>query len=325
MRVFVMGTRPEIIKFAPLIGKIPATIIHTGQHRELAQQAFKMFGFKPDVDFNLMTEKQEVKDFVIKCLIFLNEYFKNHDVDEVWVQGDTMSAFCGAFAGWLNGIKVIHLEAGMRSGNLKAPYPEEMMRVIISKLASVHLCPLERQKRNLAKEGIRDNVYVVGNTIVDALKSMDISDKRPIKEKYVLATIHRREARLATIFSQLKQIPNLVFPCHPNPVIRKMAKGIGLKVQEPMDYKTILWYMKHAELVITDSGGIQEEAGSFGTPVLIIREYTERPETIGELAGFKGILKGYKKWYGKKFHPKNPFGDGNAVEKICQKLKIQKI
>lgn len=322
-RAFIFGTRPEILKFAPLIGKLDATLIHTGQHKELAEQALKIFDIEPDHNLELMKTNQEVESFVSTCTEELKKIIYDHD--EIWVQGDTMTALSGAVAAKELNKKLVHLEAGLRSHKLSDPQPEELMRIIIDHMADVHLCPLESNKKNLEDEGIT-GALVVGNTIVDSLNMMVVPDKSPMDEPYALVTIHRREAigvSMENIFKQLKDLPiKVVFPCHPSPKIRKIAKDVGIEITEPFNYKKMLWFMKHASVIITDSGGIQEEAPSFGVPVVVARRYTERPEIAGELCGYENIQEVAGRWINKKISPRNPFGDGKATEriiKICSK------
>lgn len=327
MRVFIFGTRPEIIKFAPLIEEIPAVLIHTGQHKELAEEALDIFGIKPDYNFNLMTDNQRVSDFTAKCFYRLNYLIKTNKVEEIWVQGDTMTAFAGALAAYTNGIKLVHLEAGIRSHDIKNPEPEEMFRMLIDRMADVHLCPLKENAVNLMREGIRvSEENIVGNTVVNALESIrsHIMSIPLVRKPYVLATIHRREAigePMRQIFRALKRISQevpVIFPCHLNPNVRELAKEVSLKITSPIGYRTFLWYLAYASLVITDSGGIVEEAPSFGVPVLITRLVSDRPKYYGEIVGYdeNKIYEKYKEWFGKKGDGKNPYYDPDCVKKI---------
>lgn len=327
MRVFVFGTRPEIIKFAPLIKEIPAILIHTGQHRELAQEALDIMGIKPDYNFNLMVDNQKMSNFISECFLRLNYFIQNRNVKEIWIQGDTMTAFAGALAAYTNGIKLIHLEAGIRSHNIKNPQPEEMFRILIDRMADIHLCPLRENVDNLIWEGIKvSDENVVGNTVVNALELIrpQIMFNNPFGRPYVLATIHRREAigePMRQIFRALKRISQEVpvfFPCHLNPNVRKIAIEEKLKISKPVSYRLFLWYLAHASLVITDSGGIVEEAPSFGVPVLITRLVSDRPKYYGEVVGYDPdkIYEKYKEWFGKKGDGKNPYYDPDCVKKI---------
>lgn len=327
--LFLISTRPDIIKMAPIIEEIDGYVLHAGQHKDLADKALGVFNIKPNESLRLMRPGQDVIDFISRCAPILRDRINKANPEYVWVHGDTMTALCGALAGFMAGKKIVHVEAGLRSGDPKNPFPEEMIRTQIDHISSVHFCPTAKDANNLSKEGINSG-HIVGNTIVDALNKIkkQIPKHKPTKEPFILATIHRREALgapMIEIFEALKEISKdikVIFPCHPNPAIRKLADKVGLDYIEPVDYITLLWYMKYAELVVTDSGGIQEEAPSFGKYVVVCRKTTERDNPNSVLAGFNkdNIIKEIKKGLDIKIRPpyENPFGVGDTAKRIKQ-------
>ena len=333
--IFIMGTRPEIIKMASIILKIDQSeriILHTGQHKELAEEAFKTFGISPDIKLDLMTENQDVMLFVSKCLESIsNLQLTADDISRIWVQGDTATAFAGALTGKFLKIPVVHVEAGLRTHDMLNPWPEEMFRTEIDNISDILLAPTETSKRNL-KNIPSEKIFVTGNTIVDALESIKekLPTDSPYEESYVLATIHRRESfgdRMIEIFEALKELSKkikVVIPAHPNPNVRKALKQVGLDYIKPLSYHDFLHHLKFCEYVITDSGGVQEEAPSFQKRTVVLREKTERVEAItAELSVLvnqltkENILQTIKDFTSRPVgFTSNPFGDGHASDRI---------
>jgi len=334
---FIIGTRPEVIKMSSIIlrfNKSERIIVHTGQHRELADEMYKYFNIIPDIDLDLMTDNQTLPDFTSRCMTALDKVFKGNKFERVWVHGDTASCLSGALVASMNRILVVHNEAGLRSGDKNNPFPEEMFRTVIDSVSDIMFAPTIRADRNLKKENVKGKVYLVGNTIVDALKMVKplLPKERSQKEKYVLATVHRRESfgtDMYHIFEALKELSKtikVILPAHPNPNVRKVIRKVGLDVVEPMNYIDFLWHLRDCEYVISDSGGVQEEAPSFGKKIIVLRKTTERQEIIEN--GYGILIKRMEKDYIlneiRKFSTKhiiinkNPFGDGNAADKIIK-------
>lgn len=356
----IMGTRPEIIKIAPVIkelqsrNKFAITVIFTGQHDSMAEQAFASFCIKPDYNLALMQENQGSNELLGTLLPTLEKILNEISPCGVIVQGDTTSALGGALAAFYLKIPVAHIEAGLRTFNFSSPFPEEMNRVLISKLSTIHFCPTKLSSENLQNEGIKENTFIVGNTIVDALLEMRNKESADDELKFILNTSdkillvtgHRREnfdqplKNLCQALIKLAEnIPNLriLFPVHLNPqvqntVYQELKNKKGIYLLAPLDYPSLLYVLKRSSLVITDSGGIQEEAPSFGVRVLITRTITERPEAV--LAGCAEILSldNSESIYQRTFEelnvplsfPKitsNPFGDGRSAERIVKILE----
>lgn len=355
---FVFGTRPEAIKMAPVIrafersGKIQPLVVVTAQHREMLDQVLLFFGITPDHDLNLMTEGQSLCSLTARAITGLEAVFEQEQPDLVLVQGDTTSAFAGAYTGFLKGIKVAHIEAGLRTGNRHEPFPEELNRQLVGNLADLHFCPTSTARDNLFAEGKREGIEVVGNTVIDALLRglMILGDAwRPeVPELHemlnpggsVLITIHRRESFGAAVQGILAAIRRLalaqsgmswVFPVHPNPNIRgpvhKMLAGIpNLFLIEPLDYPHFIWAMSKARLILTDSGGVQEEAPTLGIPVLVVRNVTERQE--GVAAGVATLVGTEEESIVsiatnclasvRRHQLVNPYGDGKTSERILE-------
>ncbi len=333
--LIICGTRPDVIKLAPVIKQIECVVVNTGQHREMANEALDIFGIEPQYNLNLMTKTQTPEDFLSRCLTKICEVIKKENPDRVWVQGDTITALAGALAGYLNKKELIHLEAGLRSGNKYQPFPEEYTRKMIDAVVDIRLCPTWRALENLKKEGLSG--VIVGNTIVDALNMIELPEKKD--EQYVLLTLHRREVigkDMVNILKVVKEISKkikIIFPCHPNPVIRNIVKDSNIEFIEPVNYREMLGLIRGAKFIMTDSGGIQEEAPSFGVPVIVLRNFTERQELIdcglGYLVGWnpQKITETADMLLDEKLNSaaratKNPFGDGNTVIKIKQYLGI---
>lgn len=364
--LFVYGTRPEAIKMAPLIKefqKIPDSIqikiCLTGQHRQMLDQINNFFNIKGDFDLNIMQANQNLSQLTINCINGVGEIFDKENPDLVFVQGDTTTAMASAIAAFYRKIPVAHLEAGLRSGDKYSPYPEEMNRKIISLIADYHFAPTTNAAMNLNKEGITKNVHIVGNTIIDALfMSLDIIKSQNNSEynkyfssidfskKLILITGHRRESfgeKFKHICSAIKKIANLrsdveiVYPVHMNPnviePVYSTLKGLSnVHLLPPLDYPYLIWLMGKSYLVLTDSGGIQEEAPALGKPVLVMREVTERVEGIAagtaKLVGTKedSIIQGIlellenREIYNKMSKAVNPYGDGKTSKRIVEIL-----
>lgn len=353
----VFGTRPEAIKLAPLIAALKdrpefeCAVCSTSQHREMLDQALALFDIRPDVDLDLMTAKQRPLEFFGRACGALQAQLDLLKPDLVVVQGDTMTCFAASLAAALSEIQVMHIEAGLRTHDRHAPFPEELLRTMVSDLAELHAAPTTRAKENLLAEGVpAGRVWVTGNTIVDALGSMRawLSKKSEavlhdfgLRERFVLITGHRREnfgdpfRRIFQTFRKLaREHPDVdfIYPVHPNPNVsipaHKALSGLAnIKLVEPVDYLTFLSLMSACEFVISDSGGVQEEAPSLGKAVLVTREVTERPELI-EFGMGKLVGSDPDKIYQESVallsaaieQPVggNPFGDGRASERIAQ-------
>jgi UDP-N-acetylglucosamine 2-epimerase (non-hydrolysing) len=346
------GTRPEVIKVAPIYLEmkkrdIDTLLIATAQHREMMDMMLEVFGMKPDIDLNIMTHGQTPNTVASKVLVGIEEVLKKENVDILVVHGDTTTAMASALSAFHLGLKVAHVEAGLRSGNLRDPFPEEMNRKVIDVFSDYAFAPTKRSKENLLGEGVgEERIFVTGNTVVDALeyirRSIDLDSKGTVDEEgFVLVMMHRREnwgERMESALKGLRRFSEetgikIVFPVHKNPVVRetvdKVLKGYENAVLlEPVDYVEFLSLLEKCSFVMTDSGGVQEEAPSFGKFVVVARNTTERPELVengwGVLAGTseEGIYNALKK--AMNFSPKgkkNPFGDGRASERIVKVLE----
>lgn len=358
-----MGTRPEAIKLAPLIrelkseGLFEIKVCVTGQHKTMLQQVLDFFEIVPDYDLALMQPAQTLFTISSKAITRLEAIFEKFPCDLVIVQGDTTTAFIGALTAFYRKIKVAHLEAGLRSGDKYSPFPEEVNRMLTSVIAYVHLAPTLRAKQNLAAENITKNVFVVGNTVIDALlysiEKLKTLNKNPIRSLYdqskrmVLITGHRRES-FGQPFREIceaikilaKEHPDLefVYPVHLNPQVQQPVYDILVNLKnvhlfEPVDYPTMVELMSASHLILTDSGGIQEEAPTLGKPVLVMRDVTERTEGIeagtAKLVGTKSevIISEVNKLlsddrlYRSMSEARNPYGDGTSGSQIVKILK----
>jgi len=362
--VTVIGTRPEVIKMAPVIRELdrrPAAfeqiIVATAQHRQMLDQVLAVFNIEPNIDLGLMQDNQDLAEFASRSLVALSDLFSSLNPDAVLVQGDTTTVMTAALAAFYKGIRVGHVEAGLRSFDRYHPFPEEINRRVAGCLANFHFAPTERAKLNLLREGVpSDDVFVTGNTIVDALMSVSpgeaFDDKRLAsalddRKRLILITAHRREnhgepllsicAALKTLTQKFSDI-EIVYPVHLNPkvstVVREQLAGVdGIVLVDPVTYPDLLRLMKRCYLILTDSGGIQEEAPSFHKPVLVLREVTERPEVIEanagrvvgtrteDIVGAVSILLENASEYSRMSAVENPFGDGHAAERIADILE----
>lgn len=363
----VFGTRPEAIKLAPIIqllekdNRFESIKVVTAQHREMLDQVLSLFNLHPNEDLNLMTEDQSLAQLTASIFTNLDPLLEKYHPDWVVVQGDTTTAMTAALAAYYRRIKVAHVEAGLRTGDKWQPFPEEVNRRIVGTIADLHFAPTEWAKRNLLREGApEEKIKVTGNTIIDALNQVTCLPipqeiESLIKEKGILSgekelvmvTAHRRENfgdPIRSICEALRQLANifhdqieLVYPVHLNPNIQKpvneLLAGIpNLTLLPPLDYLPIVHLLKNARLILTDSGGIQEEATGLGIPCLVLRDVTERPEGIDagvlKLVGTNteriiaeaSHLLTDKVSYDKIAHAANPYGDGKAAPRIVQIL-----
>lgn len=346
----VFGTRPEVIKLYPVIqalGKDVVTVF-TGQHLELANQAMTDLKIQPRWVLGLMEKGQTLTKLMTKLHENLERVYQIEKPDLVIVQGDTTTALVGALQAYYQHIPVAHVEAGLRSGDIYSPFPEEGNRKIISHISTYHFAPTEIAKNNLLWENIKENVHVVGNTGIDTLVEI-AKDTISIPKSQVLITLHRRESFgkpiksiLLGILGFLEDNPDweVVFPVHLNPNVRDIVFAtLGnhprIKLLPPLSYKKMVQTMMDSAFIITDSGGIQEEAPSLNRPVLVARDRTDRPESIdigaAELVGTSGQtirdhanhLAKFDGIYQSMINKKNPYGDGHAGERIVEILKSQ--
>lgn len=363
----VVGTRPEVIKLAPLFlemkksKKLRPILINTGQHAEMTTQMLKWFGIKEHYNLKLMKKNQSLSGLTSRVIESTTKVFEKLKPDVVVVEGDTTTVMAASLAAFYLKIPVAHVEAGLRTADVYNPFPEEMSRRLVSRLAKYHFAPTRQASLNLKKEGITKNVFHVGNTVIDALlftkrkiksgfrvqdsELMNIDFK---KKKVVLVTMHRREnwgkphREIAlTLKKILDENPDvqILLPLHKNPKVRKeivpvLGKHERAVLTEPLDYVPFVFAMKNSYLILTDSGGVQEEAPSLGKPVLVLRTTTERPEGIksgnAKLVGINpdkvfreaNKLLNSKVAYKKMVKPKNPYGDGNSAKKITKLLSI---
>lgn len=358
--ISIFGTRPEAIKMAPLVKElekrkeIHSIVCVTAQHREMLDQVLDTFKIKPDYDLNIMKQGQTLADVTTKALIGLEDIIKKEKPDIVLVHGDTTTTFAGALAAFYNQVSIGHVEAGLRTYDKYSPFPEEMNRQMVDCVTDMYFAPTEISKNNLLKENIDDNkIYITGNTAIDAMATTVKEDyTHPeltwIKdnEKFILLTAHRREnlgEPMRHIFMAIRKIIDefenikVIYPIHMNPKVREVANEIfegcdKVKLIEPLEVFDFHNFQNKAYIILTDSGGIQEEAPSLGKPVLVLRDTTERPEGIKagtlKLVGtdLNTIYEETKKLltdkneYEKMSHASNPYGDGHASERIVNAI-----
>ena len=356
----VFGTRPEVIKLAPVIlelrkypDKFNVIVCNTEQQKELSSQTLSYFNLKADINLDCMKPNQSLLEIQTRILTALNTVFINNKIDATIVQGDTMTVLCGALASFYNKIPVFHVEAGLRSYDIYEPFPEEVMRQMTSRVTELNFAPTEKNKQALIKENIsEDKIHIVGNTVIDALFCLSektLNNARQffeninikINDKLVLITAHRRENHGERIDRIIKAIEDLaikyadhtfVIPVHPNPNVKdkihnKLSKYENIKLLTPLDYPNLVFLMKNAKLILTDSGGIQEEAPSFGCPTLVMRYETERQEGVDAgvsvLVGadYDKIIYNSEKILSDTFENTrlkavNPYGNGTSAIKI---------
>lgn len=358
----VFGTRPEAIKMCPLVLEmrkypeyIQPIVAVTAQHREMLDQVLDLFGIVPDYDLNIMTSGQTLYDVTSRALMGLKSVMEEAKPDMVLVHGDTTTTFAGALAAFYAQIPVGHVEAGLRTGNKYSPYPEEMNRKLTGAIADMHFAPTSTSKKNLLRENIAEkNILVTGNTVIDALQTTVRSDYHFADEDFnkvfaagyrlILMTTHRREnlgEPMRHVYRALKSVlethedVEAIFPVHKNPKVREIvAQELGhlsrVHLIEPMDYEPFANLMAKVDVVLTDSGGIQEEAPALGKPVLVLRDTTERPEAVEagtvKLVGtaYEDVLRETnlllddEKHYRSMAEAANPYGDGRACERIVK-------
>jgi len=372
--LLVFGTRPEAIKMAPLfreLKKYPkffnVRVCVTAQHREMLDQVLCFFGITPDIDLNIMTKEQSLSQLTSNVLLSINNVLAKEKPDILLVHGDTTTTFASALSAFYLGIDVGHIEAGLRTHNMAAPFPEEFNRKIVSNIAKWHFTPTNISKNNLLKEGLASSkIWVTGNTIIDSLyiilkrfsESKDYSatinknlneilnfDLK--KKKFILVTGHRREnfgRGFQSICQSLKELSNkypginFVYPAHLNPnviePVKSILKGLeNVKIIKPLNYDDFIYLLKYSYAVLTDSGGLQEEASSLGIPVLVMRDNTERPEAIDSgilnMVGTNQLniinkvseLIEDEKLYNKIAISNNVYGDGLAAKRIVEILR----
>jgi len=360
----IFGTRPDAVKMAPLVKElekyqesIESIVCVTAQHREMLDQVLKRFEITPDYDLNIMQERQTLEQITVRAVEGLSSIFKKNKPDIVLVHGDTSTTFAGSLAAFYNKVAVGHVEAGLRTYDKYFPYPEEMNRRLTGVLTDLHFAPTKSNRDNLLKEGINpEKIYVTGNTVIDALKttvSQDYSfinadlNKIEFKNKRIITVeVHRREnlgKPLNDICEAIREVAEkyhdveVIYPVHLNPAVRETAyKILGgverVTLTEPIDVQDMHNLLARSYMVITDSGGLQEESPSLGTPVLVARNETERPEAVVagtvKLAGtnketivsLASLLLDNSSEYEKMAKTVNPYGDGNASDRIVKAL-----
>lgn len=360
----VFGTRPEAIKMAPVVlelkkhpEEIQTIVAVTAQHRQMLDQVLRLFEIDTDYDLDIMSQGQTLYDITTRSLIGLRDVMEKEKPDLVLVHGDTTTTFAGALAAYYQQIPVGHVEAGLRTGNIYSPFPEEMNRKLTGSIAAIHFSPTEMAKENLIQENVdKNNIFITGNTVIDALmttvdEGYDFEDEELRRvdfrnHRIILLTTHRREnlgEPMRHIYKALRQIieeipdTEIVFPVHRNPLVRKVVEeelaGVDrIHLIDPLEYEPFANLMHHSYLVLTDSGGIQEEAPSLGKPVLVLRDTTERPEAVKagtvRLIGTdrdvvydetKRLLTDVEA-YKEMSNAVNPYGDGMAAKRIVQAI-----
>jgi UDP-N-acetylglucosamine 2-epimerase len=366
----IVGTRPEAIKLAPVIlalartEAVRQTVCVTGQHRQMLDQVLAVFGLRPDHDLAIMRPGQDLTHVTTAVLEGVGRVLDQEKPDWVIVQGDTTTAFAASLAAFYRQIDVAHVEAGLRTGNIYSPWPEEMNRRLTGQIARLHFPPTEAAAANLRREGVEESrMLVTGNTVIDALQWVAARlDADPVlaarlaetfswldpTRRLILVTGHRREnfdGGLARVCAALAQLAargdvEIVYPVHLNPTVQQTAAAVlagspGVHLIEPQDYLPFVYLMRRAYLIVTDSGGIQEEAPGLGKPVLVTRDTTERPEAIAAgtarlvgtdtaaiVAAATELLDDAGA-YGRMAQAANPFGDGRAAERIVARLSAE--
>lgn len=371
--LLVFGTRPEAIKMAPLVKALQKDTEHfetrvcvTAQHRQMLDQVLEVFGITPEYDLNIMAPNQDLYDITSKVLLGLREVLKDFRPDTVLVHGDTTTSLAASLAAFYMQIPVGHVEAGLRTYNMLSPWPEEMNRQVTDRICTYYFAPTEQSKKNLLQEDIDEKkIFITGNTVIDALlMAVDIISSTPgmtekmakeLQEKgytvgdreYILVTGHRRENfgdGFLHICKAIKELAalhpemDIVYPVHLNPNVQKpvyeLLSGLSnVYLISPLDYLPFIYAMQHSTLLLTDSGGVQEEAPSLGKPVLVMRDTTERPEAVEagtvKLVGTnaEAIVSNVtallldKEMYKRMSETHNPYGDGQACERIMAALR----
>ncbi len=362
--LIILGTRPEGIKMAPVFlemkndERFDVALCSTGQHKEMLDQVMNFFDIRPDYNLSVMKPNQTLAGVTAAILEKIDAVLDDFQPDIVLVQGDTTTVLTGALAAFYKGIKVGHVEAGLRTWDIRTPFPEEANRVLVSKITDFHFAPTEEAKDNLIKDGVSEEViFVTGNTVTDAIlqASSIVSSEASIETKFsgvdfgkriILVTAHRREnlgENLENISRAVREIAQrgdveVVFPVHLNPKVREVVSRHldnidNVHLMEPLDYPDLVWLMNRAHIILTDSGGIQEEAPTLGKPVLVMRESTERPEAIKAgtavlvganydliVATTNDLLDNKDGLYDEMAKATNPYGDGHCSERIAEVL-----
>ncbi|MEG2137024.1 MAG: UDP-N-acetylglucosamine 2-epimerase (non-hydrolyzing) [Oscillospiraceae bacterium] len=358
----IFGTRPEAIKMAPLVQALAARpqfeslCCVTAQHREMLDSVLDIFQLKPDYDLNIMEKNQTLSTITSKCILGLEGVFEQAKPDLVLVHGDTSTTFAGALAAFYHQIPVGHVEAGLRTWDKYSPFPEEMNRNLVSKIADLHFCPTAANRDNLTREAITEGVSITGNTVIDALKTTVVKDYHFTTEilneldydgkKVILVTCHRREnygEPMVQIMRALRRLAErfpdaeLVYPVHLSPIVQQAAHSgldglANVHLIAPLSADEMHNLMARCYLVLTDSGGLQEEAPALGKPVLVMRRETERPEAVAagtvkiagteeqDIFGLASELLTSSEAYSKMAHAVNPYGDGNACRRIGDEI-----
>ena len=358
----IFGTRPEAIKMAPLVLELKSrpefdcTCCVTAQHRQMLDSVLHIFGLHPEYDLNIMQPRQTLSTITSKCLLGMDDVLEQAKPDLVLVHGDTSTTFAGALAAFYHQIQVGHVEAGLRTWDKYSPWPEEMNRRMTGDVADLHFCPTAANRENLAREGITQGVFITGNTVIDALKTTVVKDYHFTTDllntldyrnhKIILVTCHRREnygEPMANIMKALRRLAEtypqveLVYPVHLSPVVREAAGQYlsgheRIHLIEPLDVEEMHNLMSRCYLVMTDSGGLQEEAPALGKPVLVLRKETERPEAVAagtvriagvdedEVFAMAAQLIEQPGAYEEMAHAVNPYGDGRACARIAEAI-----
>lgn len=355
----IFGTRPEAIKMAPLVKEldsrkeIKSIVCVTAQHREMLDQVLNIFKIKPDYDLNIMKQGQSLSEITSRVLLGLEEVIKKEEPNIILVHGDTTTTFAGALAAFYNKVDIGHVEAGLRTYDKYSPFPEEANRIMVDRITDMYFAPTEVSKNNLLKENIDESkIYVTGNTAIDAMKyTISNNYKNSLFDwvgdsKLILLTAHRREnlgEPMYNIFKAVKRLVNdnkdikVIYPIHLNPLVRKIANEVfedneRIKLIEPLEVVDFHNFINKSYLILTDSGGIQEEAPSLGKPVLVLRDTTERPEGItagtlklvgtneNDIYNEATLLLNNKNEYDKMSKASNPYGDGNTSKYIVDAI-----
>lgn len=354
----MVGTRPEVIKMAPVILTLQnepwacVRIVATAQHRDMLDDALEIFEISPDIDLNIMQSNQTLSDLTARLLTRLDKVLSEEKPDMVIAQGDTTTVMCTALACFYQNTPFAHVEAGLRTGDIRNPFPEEMNRIMAGRLASLHFAPTQRAKEALLAEGVDPNdIYMTGNTVIDSLVRVSATKPDhglalPNNKRLILLTAHRREnfgAPIREIFKAVNTLTerypdiHFIYPIHPNPNVSEPAydilgKNSHVTLCHHLDYRKLIAILNAVDIVLTDSGGIQEEAPALGKPVLVLRQETERPEAIeAGVASLIGtdhdaiveaasILLTNPEEYRRMSQKTSPYGDGHAAERIVNIL-----
>jgi len=360
----IFGTRPEAIKMAPLVNElkkeesIETIVCVTAQHRQMLDQVLKIFKIVPDYDLNIMKDRQTLPQITSNVLNGIVSVIEDAKPDIVLVHGDTTTTFAGALAAFYSKVRIGHVEAGLRTGDKYSPFPEEMNRKLVGSMADLHFSPTSNNKNNLLKENIaEDGIYITGNTVIDALKTTvnnsynfttPVLKELDFNKRIILVTAHRREnlgEPLRNIFTAIRKIAEeykdveVVYPVHLNPAVQEPAKEIlgdltNVHLISPLDVQELHNLMDRSYMVMTDSGGLQEEAPALGKPVLVLRQETERPEAVeagtvrmggidtDKIYELAKLLLDNKEEYEKMNKAANPYGDGKASSRIVKAIKF---